>query len=243
MATIALNNSNSLPVISIIGRPNVGKSTLFNRILGQRTSIISQVPGTTRDRVSSKTNWGEKQFVLTDCGGLVENPDNLMADLVNDQVTAAINQYDVLIMLVDANEGITPGDLLVADVVRKIKANVVIAANKSDNEERSQLSHVFNELGLGEPIQISAYHNLGIESLMAKIVSLFPPEQHFDEDDTTCRLSIVGRPNVGKSMLLNSIAGSKRSIVSPIAGTTRDTIDTLVTYQENNILILILYTY
>lgn len=238
MATIALNNSNSLPVISIIGRPNVGKSTLFNRLLGQRTSIISQVPGTTRDRISSKTNWGEKQFVLTDCGGLVDNPEDLMADLVNDQVTAAINQSDVVIMLVDSNDGITPGDLLVADVVRKIKANVIVAANKSDNEERIQLSHVFNELGLGEPIQISAYHNLGIESLMSKIVSLFPPEQKTESDETICNLSIVGRPNVGKSMLLNSISGAKRSIVSPIAGTTRDTIDTLVTYKDSNILIL-----
>ena len=238
MVNIALNNSNSLPVISIIGRPNVGKSTLFNRLLGQRTSIISQVPGTTRDRISSKTNWGEKQFVLTDCGGLVDNPEDLMADLVNDQVTAAINQSDVVIMLVDSNDGITPGDLLVADVVRKIKANVIVAANKSDNEERIQLSHVFNELGLGEPIQISAYHNLGIESLMSKIVSLFPPEQKTESDETICNLSIVGRPNVGKSMLLNSISGAKRSIVSPIAGTTRDTIDTLVTYKDSNILIL-----
>ena len=238
MVTIALNNSSSLPVISIIGRPNVGKSTLFNRIVGQRTSIISQVPGTTRDRVSSKTNWGEQQFVLTDCGGLVENPDDLMSGLVNDQIKMAINQSDVVIMLVDANDGITPGDLLVADVVRKIQANVIIAANKTDNDERSQLSHVFNELGLGEPIQISAYHNLGIESLMAEIVSLFPSKPYVDNDETTVRLSIVGRPNVGKSMLLNSIAGSERSIVSPIAGTTRDTVDTLITYQDTNILIL-----
>ena len=238
MATIALNNSNSLPVISIIGRPNVGKSTLFNRIVGQRTSIISQVPGTTRDRVSSKTNWGEQQFVLTDCGGLVENPNDLMGGLVNDQIKMAINQSDVVIMLVDANDGITPGDLLVADVVRKIQANVIIAANKADNEERIQLSHVFNELGLGEPIQISAYHNLGIESLMSKIVSLFPSEPYVDNDETTLRLSIVGRPNVGKSMLLNSVAGSERSIVSPVSGTTRDTVDSLITYQDANILIL-----
>ena len=238
MTTIALNNSNPLPVISIIGRPNVGKSTLFNRIVGQRTSIISQVPGTTRDRINSKTNWGEQQFILTDCGGLVENPDNLMGDLVNDQIKMAINQSDVVIMLVDANDGITPGDLLVADVVRKIKANVIIVANKADNDERNQLSHVFNELGLGEPIQISAYHNLGIESLMAKIVSLLPPDQYVEHDETTIHLSIVGRPNVGKSMLLNSIAGSERSIVSPISGTTRDTVDTLITYQDANILIL-----
>ena len=238
MTTIALNNSNPLPVISIIGRPNVGKSTLFNRIVGQRTSIISQVPGTTRDRINSKTNWGEQQSILTDCGGLVENPDNLMGDLVNDQIKMAINQSDVVIMLVDANDGITPGDLLVADVVRKIKANVIIVANKADNDERNQLSHVFNELGLGEPIQISAYHNLGIESLMAKIVSLLPPDQYVEHDETTIHLSIVGRPNVGKSMLLNSIAGSERSIVSPISGTTRDTVDTLITYQDANILIL-----
>jgi len=238
LTTIALNNSNPLPVISIIGRPNVGKSTLFNRIVGQRTSIISQVPGTTRDRINSKTNWGEQQFILTDCGGLVENPDNLMGDLVNDQIKMAINQSDVVIMLVDANDGITPGDLLVADVVRKIKANVIIVANKADNDERNQLSHVFNELGLGEPIQISAYHNLGIESLMAKIVSLFPPDQYIEHDETTIHLSIVGRPNVGKSMLLNSLAGSERSIVSPIPGTTRDTVDTLITYQDTNILIL-----
>lgn len=238
MVTIALNNSKPLPVISIIGRPNVGKSTLFNRITGQRKSIISQIPRTTRDRVSSKTNWGDQQFVLTDCGGLVENPNDLMSDLVNDQVQMAINQSDAVIMLVDANEGITPGDLLVADVVRKINATVIIAANKSDNEERHHLSHVFNELGLGEPIQISAYHNLGIESLMAKILSLFPSKQYPNEIDTTCHLAIVGRPNVGKSMLLNSIAGSERSIVSPVSGTTRDTVDTLISHQNNNILLL-----
>ena len=226
------------PFVAIVGRPNVGKSTLFNRLVGRQIAIVSRAAGTTRDRVMSETAWGERYFNLVDTGGLQGAPDTDLWHQVRSQVEIAIAEADVIVMLVDVTEGVTAADTDVAELLRVSARPVVLAANKADTEQRGFASPEFYQLGLGEPFPVSAYHNVGLDDLMARVITHFPDETEFPEPEADVRLAIVGRPNVGKSMLLNTLTGEHRSIVSPIPGTTRDTVDTLVMRNDRSILLI-----
>ena len=226
------------PVVAIVGRPNVGKSTLFNRLIGRTVAIVSKQSGTTRDRVMLETNWADHPFIIVDTGGLEVFPDTDMWRQVRSQVETAIDDADIIIMVVDVTEGVTGSDIDVADILRVGGKPVVLAVNKVDTEQKADGAIEFYELGIGYPHPISGYHNLGLDDMMAEVVEHFPPEPEFPEPDADLRLAIVGRPNVGKSMLLNALTGENRSIVSDVPGTTRDTIDTLIKYNEMDVLLI-----
>ncbi len=228
----------SKPVVAIVGRPNVGKSTLFNRLVGRTVAIVSKQSGTTRDRVMLETNWADHPFILVDTGGLEIFPDTDLWRQVRAQVETAIDDADIIIMVADVMEGVTGSDIDVADLLRVGGKPVVLAVNKVDTEPKAAGALEFHELGLGDPHPISGYHNLGLDDMMAEIVTHFPPEPEFPEPDADLRLAIVGRPNVGKSMLLNALTGENRSIVSDVPGTTRDTIDTLIKYNDMDVLLI-----
>ena len=226
------------PLVAIVGRPNVGKSTLFNRLAGRPDAIVSDVAGTTRDRVTAETVWADRSMILVDTGGLEVLPETDMWRMVKAQVEMAVAEADVIIMLVDASTGLTPGDSDVGDTLRPTGKRVLVAANKADNEQRRAVAPEFYELGLGEPVPVSAFHNLGIDELMERVVALFPEEPEFPGPDADMRLAIVGRVNVGKSMLLNTITGQERAIVSEIPGTTRDALDTALSHAGRRFLII-----
>ena len=226
------------PLVAIVGRPNVGKSTLFNRLVGRPTAIVSDIAGTTRDRITMETEWAEHPFILVDTGGLDVFPETDLWQQVKNQIEIAIGQADVIIMLVDVVDGVTTPDRDVADLLRMVDTPIILASNKSDNDSRYANSVEFYELALGDPIPISAFHNLGIDDLMAEVVAHFPSEPDFPEPDADLKIAIVGRTNVGKSMLINTITGEQRAIVSEIPGTTRDTLDTIITYDEWKILLV-----
>ena len=223
------------PVVAIIGRPNVGKSTLFNRITGRRNAIVSNTPGTTRDRVVLESEWSDYPFILVDTGGMDLFPDDEIWTQVEVQIQYAIQECDIIVFLVDVSDGITETDREVSDVLRKSGKPIILAGNKVDNEARSALLSELYELGMGDPIGISAYHNIGIDDLMASIIDKFPDTPGSPEPDSDLRLAIVGRTNVGKSMLINSMTGENRAIVSSVAGTTRDSLDSSIIYQEQKI--------
>ncbi len=226
------------PLVAIVGRPNVGKSTLFNRISGEFKAIVSEIAGTTRDRVTTDTVWGGREFILVDTGGLALLSETDLEEKVRQQIGIAVDQADVIVMVVDASQGVTPGDRDVAEALRPAGKSVVLAANKADNVSRETGALEFYELGLDDPIPVSAYHNLGIDDLMAQVIARLPGESDSPEPDADLRLAIVGRTNVGKSQLLNAITGEERSIVSPIPGTTRDAVDTLVRFREQTVLLI-----
>ena len=226
------------PLVAIVGRPNVGKSTLFNRLSRQFTAIVSDVPGTTRDRVTTETVWGERPFILVDTGGLDVFPQTELWQQVRDQIEMAIAEADVIVMLVDARSGVTAGDRDVADALRPTGKPIVLAANKADDEAHESEALLFYELGLGDPLPVSAYHNRGIDDLMAQVIALFPAGSSFPAPDADLRLAIVGRTNVGKSMLLNTLAGQERAIVNEVPGTTRDALDSLITYGPTSVLLI-----
>ena len=225
-------------LVAIVGRPNVGKSTLFNRLVGLRSAIVSEVAGTTRDRVAAETVWADHAFFLVDTGGLDLFPETDLWQKVKAQVEIAIDEADVIVALVDASTGITAADRDVSDALRTASKPVVLAANKADNEWRQAAALEFHELGLGDPIPVSAYHNLGVDDLMATVISHFPAETQLPELEADLKLAIVGRTNVGKSMLLNAIVGQERAIVSEIPGTTRDSLDTLISFNDTSLLLI-----
>ena len=240
----------ALPIIAIAGRPNVGKSTLFNRLLRQRTAIVSDIAGTTRDRVSIEAEWLDSRFILIDTGG-IETEDELNPESVSGlgateellgsvqaQTTTALEDADVLIFVVDAVEGVTAKDHEAADAIRRSGKPVVLAANKADNDSRELTVSEFYELGAGDPIPISAYHNVGITELMNAVLELAGNEVQSERNEEALRIAIVGRPNVGKSAMLNAITGESRAIVSPVSGTTRDAVDTDYTYGEQAITLI-----
>ena len=232
------------PLVAIVGRPNVGKSTLFNRLVGRPISIVSDLAGTTRDRVSTETVWADYPFILVDTGGLDERNDGGEAtpsriwEKVRSQIDVAIEDADVIVMLADVGTGVTPADHDVAAALRRAKKPVIIAVNKSDNEAREQQVFDFYDLGLGDPIPISAYHNIGIDDLMSEVIAAFPPTPDMLEPEADLKVALVGRTNAGKSMLLNALVGEERSIVSEIPGTTRDTVDTLINHGDTRTLIV-----
>lgn len=228
----------SKPIVSFVGRPNVGKSTLFNRLVGRMDAIVSDVPGTTRDRVMGTATWAGRELLLVDTGGIETESDKPLISQVREQAQTALEDSDVTVMVVDADAGVTAGDLEVAELLRRAERPVVVAANKSDNPVKESFALEFFELGLSDPIPISAYHNVGIQDLVAAIISRLPADQIAEDMPADVRLAIVGRTNVGKSQLLNTIAGQERAIVSNISGTTRDTLDTLVQHDDKQILVL-----
>ncbi|MDA1279685.1 MAG: ribosome biogenesis GTPase Der [Chloroflexi bacterium] len=229
----------ALPVIAIIGRPNVGKSTLFNRLAGRRIAIVSDIPGTTRDRISIDAEWGRHRYLLVDTAGVEDAPhDELLWSDIRAQVEIALNQADAIIFTVDVSDGVTESDQDAAQMVRRTEKPVVVAANKVDSLAREELIYDFYALGLGEVFPISAYHDTGIGDLMEALFNELPPVEPERSGPNSIRVAIAGRPNAGKSALLNALTGENRAIVSPIPGTTRDTIDSVFEYEGTRITFL-----
>lgn len=217
-------------LVAIVGRPNVGKSTLFNRLTGTRQAIVSDEAGTTRDRQYGKCEWGKREFSLVDTGGWVVNSDDIFEEEIRKQVILATQEADVILFLVDVKNGETDLDLQVAKILRQTKVPVILCANKTDNNEDRYNSAEFYSLGLGEPFCISAATGSGTGDLLDEILNKMGPEDNGnDEDNSIPRFSVVGRPNVGKSSIINAFIGEGRHIVTDIAGTTRDSILTRYT--------------
>lgn len=212
-------------VVAIVGRPNVGKSTIFNRLVGERISIVEDIPGVTRDRVYSSAEWLNHEFNLIDTGGIEIGDEPLLVQM-RQQAEIAIDEADVIIFLVNGKEGITGADEEVAKLLFKSNKPIVLGVNKIDNPEMRETIYEYYSLGFGEPFPISGSHGLGLGDLLDKVISYFPEPVPDDEDDETIYFSLIGRPNVGKSSLVNALLNEQRVIVSDIAGTTRDAIDT-----------------
>ena len=241
------------PLVAIVGRPNVGKSTFFNRMLGERVADVEDLPGTTRDRIYGDTDWNGREFTLIDTGGLEfgsgipvgqvglnGQPGDIMKN-VRSQAELAIEEADVIVFMVDARSGITAADEEVADLLRRTQKPVILAANKADNAARRQDAVEFYSLGLGEPVTISSIQGTGTGDLLDVIVEALPPEDEEaedEEDEDVVRVAIIGRPNVGKSSLLNAILGFERSIVSEVPGTTRDAIDTEIEFKDRKLILI-----
>ncbi len=219
----------ALPVVAVVGRPNVGKSTLVNRLAGEQYAIVYDQPGVTRDRIYRQCFWNDREFTIVDTGGLVFEDDSDFLPLIRQQAMTAIAEACVVIFLVDGKEGITSGDEQIAQWLRQQAKPIILAVNKCEAAQLgvSQAAE-FWQLGLGEPIAISSIHGNGTGDLLDQVVSYLPPASATPDSTEEIKVAIIGRPNVGKSSLLNSFIGQERSIVSPIAGTTRDAIDTVV---------------
>ena len=226
------------PVVAIIGRPNVGKSTLFNRLLGKRKAIVEDLPGTTVDRIHSDISWEGRDLTLVDCGGLEANPGPTMRRKVRDQVEKAIAGADLLLFLVDARDGVVPADGETADIVRRAGKPMMLVVNKVESPKQEAQVAQFYELGMGDPIPISAYHGHGIHELMQKVFERLPPPTPAVAEPESMKIAIVGRPNVGKSLLLNTLLGEERVVVDEVPGTTRDTIDTVLQYKGERVTLI-----
>ncbi len=224
----------SKPTVAIVGRPNVGKSTLFNRILGGRRAIVSDRAGTTRDRHFGDAEWNGRHFWVVDTGGLVPDSNDSMDRAIRKQVEFALAEADVIVFLVDGREGVSPVDQAIAAKLRRAGRPVVLAVNKLDDLERSTAQYQFYELGFGEPHGVSAAVGKGSGDLLDAIVGLLPP---FDpaEAESYIQVAVVGRPNAGKSSLVNRLLGEERHVVAPEAGTTRDAVDSVMRYHDRNL--------
>ena len=228
----------SKPIVAIVGRQNVGKSTLLNRMAGKPIAIVEDLPGTTRDRIFADVSWQEIVFTIVDTGGLELRPRSTIAQEVKEQVEIAIVEADTVIFLVDVRNGVTPSDLEIADLLRRSSKPIVLVANKADNAKLETGAVEFYELGLEEPLAISAYHGRGTAELLDKIVALLPAPPPTEAEPEVMKVAIVGRPNVGKSMLLNALLGDERAIVDDVPGTTRDAIDTLFDFDGQSVLLI-----
>ena len=217
----------SKPIVALIGKPNVGKSTFFNYLVGSRISIVEDTPGVTRDRIYAETNWRGRDFTLIDTGGIEPDSDDIILSQMREQADLAINMADVIIFLTDVKQGVTAADREIAVMLKKSKKPIVLVCNKVDNFEKDKNEvYEFYNLGIGEPHPLSATNGLGIGDILDAIYEKFPKNDEGEEDDNKIKVALIGKPNVGKSSLLNKILGENRSIVSDIAGTTRDAIDT-----------------
>jgi len=219
----------SRPLVAIVGRPNVGKSLLFNRLCGQRLSIVEDTPGVTRDRLYAACEWGGRKFDIVDTGGIEPNTDSEILLFMREQANIAINAADVIVLVTEIGTGVTAADADVAGMLLRSRKPVVLAVNKVDNPARVDPTiYEFYSLGLGDPIPVSAVHGHGTGDLLDECLKYFPPAEEDEADDDRVRVAIIGKPNVGKSSLTNLIAGEKRVIVSDVVGTTRDAVDTQV---------------
>jgi GTP-binding protein len=228
------------PIVAVIGRQNAGKSTLLNRLAGQRLAIVEDQPGTTRDRVSASVSWQGIEFTIVDTGGLELKPNTTIAQEVKAQVEVAITEADVIVFVVDVKDGIIPTDQEIADKLRQTNKPLVLVANKADNSRLEAEAVEFYALGLGEPLAISAHHGRGIAEMLDRVTSVLPTPltAEAEPEPEAMKLAIVGRPNVGKSTLLNAIVGEERAIVDDVPGTTRDAVDTLFDFGGQSVLLI-----
>ncbi len=223
---------NRKPIVAVIGRPNVGKSTLFNVLTGERISIVKDTPGITRDRIYTDVTWLDRTFTLIDTGGIEPESKDVILSQMRTQAQIAIDTADVIIFLVDVKQGLQDADSHVANMLRKSKKPVVLVVNKVDSFEKYQADvYEFYQLGIGEPYPISSVNRLGLGEMLDEVISYFPEYVEGEEEDERPKVAIVGKPNVGKSSIINRLTGENRVIVSDIAGTTRDAVDTEVTYN------------
>ncbi|MBV8083714.1 MAG: ribosome biogenesis GTPase Der [Chloroflexi bacterium] len=225
------------PIVAIVGRPNVGKSTLFNRLIGARQAIVEDIPGTTRDRIYGDADWAGRVFSVVDTGGIATDDQDVFTALIEEQAQQAVEEADVIVFMVDARAGVSQADADVAERLRRTDKPVILVANKADTEDQLHGAVDFYELGLGEPLALSASHGLGIGDLLDAVVARLPAEP-VEEDEELFKVAIVGRPNVGKSSLLNALLGEERSIVSEVPGTTRDAIDTPIEYEGERLVLI-----
>jgi len=226
------------PVVAIVGRTNVGKSTLLNRLAGNRLAVVADLPGTTRDRVFAFVSWQGRELTVVDTGGWQGRPQGSLEKKVRQQVDAAIAQADVIIFLVDVKDGAVGADEAIADVLRTANKPSILAVNKVDSARQANQVADFFRLGMGEPIAISAHHNLGIDDLTNAVLACLPPQPVSVVEPPGAKVAIVGRPNVGKSTLLNALLGQERAIVSEHPGTTRDSLDATVRWGDKEILLV-----
>lgn len=227
------------PVVAIVGRPNVGKSTLFNRFIGRRLAIVEDTPGVTRDRIYAEASWNGRDFVLTDTGGILMGDEDPLRSRIVDQAQIAMDEADVIVMVADVRDGITGSDHDLADLLRKSSKPVIVAANKADDDKWEAAAGEFHGMGFRDMFAVSAHHGRGTAELLDSMVAHLPERQEEPEyDEATVRLAVVGRPNVGKSSFINAILGEERVIVSDIAGTTRDAIDTPFVWQDRSLVFI-----
>ncbi len=227
-----MSSKNRKPIVAVVGRPNVGKSTLFNVLAGERISIVQDTPGITRDRIYADVTWLNYNFTMIDTGGIEPDSRDIILSQMREQAQIAIDTADVIIFLTDVKTGLQDSDARVADMSRRSHKNIVLAVNKVDSFEKYQADvYEFYNLGIGEPIPISAVNQMGLGDLLDAVTAYFPEGDHEETEDQRTRVAIIGKPNVGKSSLINKFLGEDRLIVSDIAGTTRDAVDTDVTYN------------
>lgn len=223
----------ALPVVAVVGRPNVGKSTLFNKLIGQRLSIVEDTPGVTRDRIYGKCEWTGREFMLVDTGGIEPDSSDVILAQMRRQAEVAITSADVIIFVTDIRCGVTANDSEVAQMLLKSGKPVILCVNKCDNVGETPMElYEFYNLGLGEPFPVSSVHGHGTGDLLDEVLKYLPDEQSDDEDDGTIKVAVIGKPNVGKSSIINRICGEERAIVSDIAGTTRDATDTAIENEK-----------
>ncbi len=223
----------SKPIVAIVGRPNVGKSTLFNTLAGEKISIVKDTPGVTRDRIYAEVTWLNNQFTMIDTGGIEPESSDLMLSHMRRQAEIAIETADVIMFIVDVRQGLVDSDYSVAEMLRKSRKPVVLVVNKVDNFDKFMNDvYEFYNLGIGEPFPVSAASKLGLGDMLDEVVNHFNPADMEEEEDERPRVAIVGKPNVGKSSIINKLLGEERVIVSDIAGTTRDAVDTSVTWND-----------
>ena len=222
----------SKPIVAIVGRPNVGKSTLFNALAGSRISIVQDTPGVTRDRIYADVSWLNYNFTMIDTGGIEPDSGDIILSQMREQAQIAIDTADVIIFIVDVRQGLVDADSKVADMLRRSKKPVILTVNKVDNFEKMMVDvYEFYNLGMGEPVPVSAASMLGIGELLDAVVAHFPDKTGEDEEDDRPKIAVVGKPNVGKSSIINKLLGENRVIVSDIAGTTRDAVDTEIVHN------------
>ena len=222
-----------LPVVAVVGRPNVGKSTLFNKLVGARISIVEDTPGVTRDRIYSKCEWRGRKFMVVDTGGIEPKEDDKLLTLMRQQAEVAISHADVIVLVTDVRSGVTANDYAVADMLQKSGKPIILAVNKCDTLGDTPMEvHEFYNLGLGDPFPISSVHGHGTGDMLDAIIDYFPTDDADDYDESDIKVAVIGKPNAGKSSLINRIAGEERVIVSDIAGTTRDATDTVIEREE-----------
>lgn len=223
----------ALPVVAVVGRPNVGKSTLFNKLVGQRISIVEDTPGVTRDRIYSKCEWRNREFMLVDTGGIEPNSEDVILKQMRRQALLAIEKADVIVFLTDLKSGVTASDYDVAAMLQKSGKPVVLCVNKCDSiGEPPPEFYEFYNLGLGDPIAVSAAHGHGSGDMLDEVFKYFPEEEEEEYSEEYIKVAVIGKPNVGKSSLINRISGEERAIVSDIAGTTRDATDTVIENED-----------